>query len=110
MIAFRKGTFLCIWKQVFLLAATELHPINILHIYHDMEPKLNVRHFADDIFKSSFLNENIWIWIKISVKFVSKGQINDVPVLVQILALTNDGKFTDAYMRHSTATSHSIKC
>ena len=42
---------------------------------------------------------------KISVKFVSKGGINNVPALVQIMALTNDGKFTDAYMRYSASMS-----
>ena len=35
----------------------------------------NGRHFADDIFKCIFLNENVWIPIKISMKFVPKGQI-----------------------------------
>ena len=39
------------------------------------------------------------------MKFVSKGQINYVPVLVKIMALTNDGKFTDAYMRQSASMS-----
>ena len=31
------------------------------------------RHFADDIFKCIFLNENIGILIKISLKFIPKG-------------------------------------
>ena len=33
----------------------------------------------DDIFNCDFLNENIWIPIKISLKFVPKGQINHIP-------------------------------
>ena len=33
-----------------------------------------------------FLNENVWILIKISLKFVSKGPINNIPALVQIMA------------------------
>ena len=36
-----------------------------------LRPRKNGRHFADDIFKCIFLNENIWIPIKISMKFVS---------------------------------------
>ena len=36
----------------------------------------NGRRFADDIFKCIFLNENISILIKISLKFVPKGPIN----------------------------------
>ena len=40
------------------------------------------RHFPDDIFKCIFLNENVLISIKISLKFVPKGQINNIPALV----------------------------
>ena len=32
------------------------------------------------------MNEVIWISIKISLKFAPKGQINDIPALVQIMA------------------------
>ena len=38
--------------------------------------------FPDDIFKCIFLNENVLILIKISLKFVPKGQINNIPPLV----------------------------
>ena len=51
----------------------------------------NGRHFADDIFKRIFLNENIWIPIKISLKFVPKGSINNIPALVQIMAWRRPG-------------------
>ena len=51
-----------------------------------LRPKQNGRHFEDDIFKCIFLNENIWIRMKISLKFVPKGRINNIPALVQILA------------------------
>ena len=37
--------------------------------------------FADDIFKLIFLNKNCCILIKISLKFVSKGPINNIPAL-----------------------------
>ena len=37
--------------------------------------------FQDDIFKCIFLNENELISIKISLKFVPKGQINNIPAL-----------------------------
>ena len=42
----------------------------------------NGRHFADDIFKCIFFNENVWIPIKISLKFVLKSPINNIPTLV----------------------------
>ena len=48
-------------------------------------------HFADDIFKCIFLNENVWIPVKISLKFVPKGPINSIPALVQIMAWRRPG-------------------
>ena len=62
------------------LHGTSRKPINTLR------PRQNGRHFADDIFKCIFLNENVWIPIKISLKFVLKGQINKITALVQIMA------------------------
>ena len=41
-------------------------------------PRPNGRHFAD-IFKCIFLNESVWIPIKISKKFVPEGPINNIP-------------------------------
>ena len=38
--------------------------------------------FADDTFKSIFLNENIRISINISLKFVPEGPIDNNPALV----------------------------
>ena len=42
--------------------------------------------FPDGIFKCNFLNEDVQIAIKISMKFVPKGPINNIPALVQIMA------------------------
>ena len=56
-----------------------------------LRPRQNGRHFSDDIFKCIFLNENIWIMINISLKFVPKGQINNIPALVQIMAWRRPG-------------------
>ena len=50
-----------------------------------LRPRQNVWHFTVDIFQFTFLNEDIWILINISLKFVSKGQINNIPALVQIM-------------------------
>ena len=44
------------------------------------------RCFADNVSKCIFLNENVWISLKISLKFVPKVPINSIPALVQILA------------------------
>ena len=51
----------------------------------------NGRHFADDTFKPIFLNENIQISIKISLKFVPKVPINNIPALVQIMTWRRPG-------------------
>ena len=56
-----------------------------------LRPRQNGRHFADAIFKCIFLNENVWIPIKISLKFVPKGPINNIPALVQIMAWCRPG-------------------
>ena len=45
-------------------------------------PGQNVRHFADDIFKRIFLNENGWILTEISMKIVPKNQIYNKHSLV----------------------------
>ena len=46
-----------------------------------LRPKQNGCHFPVDIFKCIFLNENVWI----SLKFVPKVRINNIPALVQIM-------------------------
>ena len=56
-----------------------------------LRPRQNGRHFADDVFKCIFLNENVWISLKISLKFVPKGPINNIPALVQIMAWRRPG-------------------
>ena len=56
-----------------------------------LRPKQNGRHFAEDIFNCIFLNENVWIPIKFSMKFVPKGPINNIPALVQIMVWRRRG-------------------
>ena len=62
-----------------------------LHFINTLRPRRNKQHFADDIFKCIFFNENVWISIKISPKFVPKGPINNIPALVQIMAWRRSG-------------------
>ena len=57
-----------------------------LNIFNTLRPRQNARHFADDIFKVIFENENVLISIKISLKFIPKGPIYNIPALVQIMA------------------------
>ena len=51
-----------------------------------LRPRPNRRHFADDIFKCIFENENEWLSHRLSLKFVPKVRINNIPALVQIMA------------------------
>ena len=85
-------------------------------MFNPLRSRRNGHHFADGIFKRIFLDENVLISIKISLKFVAKGQINNIPALVQIMAWRRPGDmqlsepimhgyFTDAYMRHLSSMS-----
>ena len=65
---------------------------------------------ADDNFKCIFLNENDRIPSWISLKFVPRSVIDNIPALVQVMAWCQTGDkplpepmlthITDAYMRH----------
>ena len=102
-------TNICIIRMMW----TQAH-LDYVQFINILRPRQHGRHFADDTFKRIFVSENVISSIKISLKFVPKGQINNNnPALVQIMAWRlpdgkftgNDGKFTDAYMRHSASMS-----
>ena len=59
--------------------------------FNTLRPRQNGHRFPDDIFKRIFMNENIWVSIKVSLKFVPKGPINNIPALVQIMAWRRPG-------------------
>ena len=56
-----------------------------------LRPIQSGRHIADIIFNCIFLNENVWISIKNSLKFVPKDPMNNIPALVQIMAWRRPG-------------------
>ena len=95
-----------IWKPSAHLKLWRFHHHQSLNT---LRPRQNGRHFADDVFKCIFLDENVWILLKISLRFVPKGPINNIPALVQIMAWRRTGdkplsepmmtQFNDAYMR-----------
>ena len=72
-----------------LLWLQSWHPV--LYVMNTLRPRQNGRHFADNIFKCIFLNENVSFSIKISPKFVPKGPIYNIPALVQIMAWRRPG-------------------
>ena len=60
-------------------------------LLNTLRPRQNGRHFADDILKWIFLNDNAWVSIKIQLKCVSKGPNYIIPALVQIMAWHRPG-------------------
>ena len=85
------------------------------HRLNTLRPRQDGCHFPDDIFKCISLNENAWILFKISLNFVPKGPIDNIPSPIQIKAWRRSGDkpfsgptmalFTDAYVRHSASMS-----
>ena len=64
--------------------------MNGCHI-NTFRPRQHGRHFPDDIFKCIFLNESVWTSIKVPLKFIPKGPIDNIPALVQIMAWRRPG-------------------
>ena len=46
---------------------------------------------VDDTFKYKFVNENFLMLIKISLKFVPKDPVNNIPALVKMMAWHRPG-------------------
>ena len=87
----------------------------IMQSLNTLRPRQYSRHFPDDIFNFIFLNENVWILLQISLKFVPKVRINNIPALVQIMAWRRSSDrplshlmLVNLLTRHSV--SMSLKC
>ena len=83
----------CIWGPLLLQRSDTVGRMsaNTSTVFDESCAPQNESHFADDIFKCIFFNENVWILIKVSLKFVPKGPINNIPSLVQIMACRRTG-------------------
>ena len=66
--------------------ADGINLLPVTKLINTVRPIQNGRHFPDDILKCIYFNENVWILIKISLMFVLKGAINNIPALVQMMA------------------------
>ena len=73
---------------------TNISAIYRYTLFSVLRPRQNGRHFPNDIFKCLFLNKNVWISVKISLKFVPDGPINNIPAQVQIMAWRRQGDNT----------------
>ena len=90
------GNFMLVIKHLYIEMATWklIHPDNQLpgiKWWNTLRQRQDGRHFPDDDFKRIFLNENVWISIDISLKFIPKGPIDNIPALVQIMAWRRSG-------------------
>ena len=82
-----------------IVSVVEIHPqenksslnLHIAVVVNALRLRQNGCHIADNLFKIIFLNENVQILIKISLKSVPKGPINSIPALFQILAWRRPG-------------------
>ena len=104
--------FLFFQVLLYLSSIDVLFTLSICY-FNSLRPRQNRRHFENDVFKCNFLNGNVWILIRLSLKFVPKGPISSVPELVQKMAWRRTGdkpssepittQFNDANMRHSAS-------
>ena len=88
---------------------------DVIMYYNTFRSKQSGRYFPDDIYKCIFLNENACILIKISLKLVPIGPIENKSALVEAMAWRRTGdkplsepmmvQFPYAYMRHSASMS-----
>ena len=62
-----------------------VHPPLNINGCSTLKPRQNGCHSTDDTFKRILLNENVRILLKISLKFVTSGPINNIPALVQVM-------------------------
>ena len=98
---------------LWLLGVARSHNVN------SYPPGQNGRHFPDDIFKCIFMKEKFCILTWISLKFVPKSPINNIPALVQIMVWCRPGdkplsepmmvNLLDAYMHHSASVSQRME-
>ena len=83
---------LWIWRDNNTWSALQLRPtLTLFCRFNTLRPRQHGRHFEDDIFRTIFVNEKCCILIKISLKFVSKGAIDNNPTLVWIMAWCRPG-------------------
>ena len=68
-----------------------MYSVSYIILINTLRSRRNEQHFADEIFKRIFFDENVWISITIPLKFVPKGPINNIPALVQIMAWRRSG-------------------
>ena len=94
LIIFKWSMYSC-WKERCELQACDDEPswfrVGKLWAFNTLRPRLDGRHFADDIFTCIVFNENCCILIKLSSQYVRKGPIDNNRALDQIMAWRPSG-------------------
>ena len=105
------------WQlSLLIIHVIQLWLIQKMGKFNSSRPRQHGRNFPDDIFRCIFLNENIWIAIDISLIFVAKGPIDNIPALVQIMAWHRSGNKSLSepmminLLRHSASISQPRTC
>ena len=70
------GVCMQVWFCIRVATPCNIYSVNTLR------PRQIGRQIPDDIFKRIFLNESVWISMKISLKFVPRHPIDNIPALV----------------------------
>ena len=72
-------------KTMFHLNVDQLYEMQTyMTWFNALRSRQNGRDFSDDIFNSMFLNQKVWISIKVSMKFALKCTCTNKPLLVHI--------------------------
>ena len=85
------------WGRISNSWYISVHPRGSISTYlchfsvNTLRPRQNGHHLPDNTFKCIFLNENVLISIKVSLKFVPKCPINNIPALVQTMTCRQPG-------------------
>ena len=78
--------FLYHWYQGLTIYVSQTAHDHAVCCSNTLRPRQNGHRVADNTFERMFVNKNVRILIKISLKFVPKGPINNIPALIQIMA------------------------
>ena len=81
----------CQWIGLSMAQVMACHCLTPSHCLNTLRPRQNGCHFPDDTFKLIFFNENVRISIEVSLMFVTKCSIKNIPALVEKTAWRRPG-------------------
>ena len=79
------------WHIIREGASRSAYNASKIQILNTLRLRRNVRLFTGGLYKCIFLNENLGLSIKISLKFVPEGSVNNVSSFIHIMAWHRSG-------------------